>query len=163
MAQPELPPLWLSIDPGDSHVGLAVWKGPECLSAVEFAPNPAIRELEALGLGTPRTDVQLVVVERFQLYGWAAQQQAGSDMKTAQLIGIIRYLASRSQVPSLTPLASETKAMYKVPALMAMKPRWWRSWGHGGHAKDAEAVGYAHIHKHHRPVWTAGLWRRDAM
>lgn len=155
--QSELPPLWVSIDPGDSHVGFAVWNGPRCISAVEFAPGPAIRELERVleaGAG-------LVVVEKYQLYGWAAQQQAGSDMKTAQLIGVIRYLANKAKVPSLTPLASQTKAMYKVPALILMPARWWRSWGHGSHAKDAEAVGLGHIHQHHRPIWTAGLWDQD--
>lgn len=154
--RPELPPLWAAIDPGDNHVGFSVWNGPCCVSSVEFAPNPAIRELEAIV-----EHAGLLVVEKYQLYGWVAQQQAGSDMKTAQLIGVIKYIAAKAKVPVLLPLASETKAVYKLGEVATLPARWWVSWGHGRHAKDAEAIGLGHIHKMHRPIWNAGLWRRE--
>lgn len=135
-----VPALWVSIDPGDSHVGYAVWKGEECLTAVEVSPNGLIYELEQV-----IDQLGLIVLEKFQLFGWQAQQQAGSDMKTAQLIGVIKYLASRSQVPLVLQTPSYGKAVYRLAEFKQQPARWWKSWGHGSHAKDAEAHGYAFI------------------
>lgn len=139
------PGLWVSIDPGDSHVGFAVWNGPRCVRAVEMDPNGVVLELEAMVKG----DLALIVCEKFQLYGFAAQQQAGSDFKTPQLIGVIKYIGRRNNVPVVMQMPSfgNAKAMLKVNEIKEKGPRWWTSYGHGGHAKDAEAHGVAWLRR----------------
>lgn len=77
----------LAIDPGDVHVGWCLWEGGEWETGT-CSPEDMIQSLL-------ETDFEwrTVVIERFALYPWAAQQQAWSEMMTAQLIGKIELVA----------------------------------------------------------------------
>lgn len=142
----QAPGLWVSVDPGDQHVGWAEWSGVHCLSACEYTPAAAMVRLEDLtgGEDEPGHDLGLVVFERYQLYGWLAAQQSGSEFKTSQLIGAIKYVCSFHVVPVVGQLASVGKETYKRTD---WNPREWPSWGKGGHAKDAVAHGCSYLRR----------------
>lgn len=126
-----------SIDPGDVHVGVALFKGQRCMWAREFTPEGILKYLADHLNGS-----EALVVERFQLYPHLAQKQSGSDMLTSQLIGALRLLACQKGVPVVIQ-----QAALKTPAESAIikrnVPR--QSTGNGDHAKDAETHGYAYI------------------
>ena len=137
------PDRWLSIDPGDIHVGLATWMGDECKSAIETTPEGLIATLEYMLEGKV---IDLVVCEKFALYAWNEKSMAGNEFETSQLIGVIKYLCKRHGVPYVGQFASEHKRIYKLGWFLAMSNKEQRAmpyWGQGGHAKDA---------------WVAGRW-----
>lgn len=126
-----------AIDPGDVHVGVAMFRGYHCLWAKEFTPEEILQYLSSRLKGS-----EVLVVERFQLYPHLAQTQAGSDMKTSQLIGALRLLACQQGVPVVIQ-----QAALKTPAESMIRKRkiTRQSLGKGDHAKDAETHGYAYI------------------
>lgn len=89
----EKPELLLAVDPGDEHVGVA-WFDKQgdawgCVYVEEMTPEqfrgyigPALRS----GF------FRWFVLESFALYGDKALQQTGSEMETAQLIGVCKYV-----------------------------------------------------------------------
>lgn len=84
----------IAIDPGDIHVGWAEFGVVEgqtrCLDAhEEWRPDQAA---DALARSIGRGDVGVVVLERFQLYADKAMAQVGSDMATAEMIGVVKFL-----------------------------------------------------------------------
>jgi hypothetical protein len=134
-----LPDFWLSIDPGDKHVGYASWDGEECTAAVEMTPDQAIDTVTDLaGFGV----IQLLVCERFTLYPWMAAQMSHSELWTPQMIGALHHIARRHNIPFEKPQASKLKEVYGNPELTA---RLYRSIGHGKHARDAEAHGLRYV------------------
>lgn len=135
------PMRWLSIDPGDRHVGLATWQGDECLAAVEVDPTKLIEILEsfcAAGI------LETVVYEKFALYAWNEKSMAGNEFLTSQMIGVIKYVCWKHDVPVVGQFASEHKRIYKMSWFRdltrkeLMQLPWW---GNGGHAKDAWVIG----------------------
>lgn len=136
-----LPDRWVSIDPGDVHVGVTTWSGSECLRSWETTPN---RMLDMLDEASDSGKLDLVVYEKFQLYGDRMGQQIGSEFKTSEMIGAMRFICRRRNVPMRRYLSSHHKAMYKLKAFRPpqMPLRAWKSYGSGGHAKDSECLGY---------------------
>ena len=129
-----LPRFWVSVDPGDVHVGYATWDHERCTGAVELTPADCVDlvwDLAATGT------LGLLVVERFTLYPWMAAEQSHSPMLTPQLIGALTHVARRFKVPCEFPQASKLKEVYNTP--LSKRLHAWR--GHGKHAKDAEAHG----------------------
>lgn len=134
-----LPEFWISIDPGDKHVGYASWDREECQTAVEMSPDECVDvvwDLAAFGV------IGLLVVERYTLYPWMAAQQSHSEMWTPQLIGALHHIARKHQIPFEKPQASKLKEIYDIPELSA---RLHRHVGNGKHAKDAEAHGLRQV------------------
>jgi len=98
---PEPPALTMvvGIDPGDVHCGVAVARvtyddatheGQVKLTrAEEYGPDDCADHLASWLL---EGWVGAVAVERFSLYGDKAGAQVGSQMQTAQLIGVLRYV-----------------------------------------------------------------------
>jgi hypothetical protein len=98
---PEPPPAAyvVGIDPGDVHCGMAVVRTSyddatregrvEVARAEEFDPDSCADHLAAWLL---EGWVDAVAVERFSLYGDKVGAQVGSQMQTAQLIGVLRYV-----------------------------------------------------------------------
>jgi hypothetical protein len=137
----ERPNRWVSIDPGDRHVGFATWIDDECLDAVELTPEECIKTLELL---IERKGLECIVYEKFALYGWNEKSLAGNEFITSQLIGVIKYLANRAEVDCVGQFASEHKRVYRMgwfKELSRSELREMPWWGHGGHAKDAWVVG----------------------
>lgn len=130
----------LSVDPGAVHVGVAYWYDLHglwaCESAVEMTPTEfADAFLEMADSASPP---DLVIIEGFWLKpGKAALQQAGSGMETVELIGLTKYVC-RSRGIEWRKVANGQDA---IIARLTAAGYEWASKGHGGHAKDAEAVG----------------------
>jgi hypothetical protein len=93
--------------------------------------------------------LSLIVCETFALYAWQAAEQSGSTFKTPELIGQIKLLGRRFDVPVVMQQASVGKAVYKAERLNSRLVKWR---GHGRHAKDAEAHGIAYIAKWERQM-----------
>lgn len=104
---------FVAIDPGDAHVGIArftasigpPYRVPDCLDqsssgdlrlveCVTLSPRDAISWLE-----TRVCRFRAVVLEEYRLYPWLAREQGFSDFPTAQLVGVVKYLAARVDVP----------------------------------------------------------------
>src|SRR5258708_1845457 len=89
--------LILSIDPGEVHVGVALLRLTggglkiTCDWAYEIKPPELIQMLEK----EERTHIGQVLCEEFRLYPWKMAQQGFSQIKTVELIGVIRYLCEK--------------------------------------------------------------------
>ena len=93
----------IAVDPGDAHVGVAFFElngssdpwaaevAPEweCVDAQEWRPDDFV---EAFAEALLDNDVQVLVYERFRLYGDLAREQIGSEFLTSQMIGVLRFL-----------------------------------------------------------------------
>lgn len=142
---PEIPTGgWVSVDPGDVHVGVCYWIGRVPQWAKEFDQPTFIDWL------IPRIasgEIELVVYEVFMLYHSKATQQTGSKFFTSELIGVMRHLCRRAKVPFHGYQASVHKSLYKSlefrPPKMPLNA--WVSYGNGSHCKDAECVGRWHV------------------
>lgn len=92
----------IAIDPGDEYVGVAFFETDEdpwreskdkswsCVDAQEFSPDGFIDAFAESLLDGDSYDV--VIYERFRLYGDKSAEQTGSEFLTSQLIGVIKYL-----------------------------------------------------------------------
>jgi hypothetical protein len=43
--------------------------------------------------------IDFVVMERFSLYPWMAREQGFSEMKTAQMVGVVKWICRKQDVP----------------------------------------------------------------
>lgn len=133
----------ISIDPGAVHCGVAVWRRLpssvlwQCDWAVEMTPEECI-DYVADALASLDDKPGKVIIEGFWLKpGKAALQQTGSTMETVEVIGAIKTQC-RWQGVEMVKVANGQRAI--IQRLNAVGYE-WVSHGHGGHAKDAEAVG----------------------
>jgi hypothetical protein len=127
-----IPHRMVTIDPGDRHVGWVEWVDGRPVNAIEYEPDKAMDRLEAV---VDRLD--LLVYERYLLYGWLAAQQVGSEFATSQLIGAIKHVCRRQHVPVVGHTAAQMKALYKIKPWVNLKPRQWPTYGKGPHVRDA--------------------------
>lgn len=137
----ELPVSWVSIDPGDIHVGLATWHKDECRTAREVTPDELVKHLETYG---EKRIIEVVVYEKFALYAWNEKSMAGNEFLTCQLIGVIKYLCNRYGMHCVGQFASQAKPIYRTGwfrSLTRTEQRAMPWWGNGNHAKDAWAHG----------------------
>lgn len=133
----ERPGRWVSIDPGDRHVGYAKWLGDDCMSAVELTPEGLEAELEEL---TVTGWLHTIVYEKFSLYAWNEKSLAGNEFLTSQLIGVIKYIGKKGGCELVSQSAATGKRIYKMGWYLDLTPAELRQmpwWGNGGHAKDA--------------------------
>ncbi|QBZ73229.1 holliday junction resolvase [Microbacterium phage Theresita] len=150
---------FLSIDPGDEHVGLAeferkadgVWY---CVWAGEMTPEVFLPWFVE-GLKMDRWEH--VVVESWHLFPESAKFYVGSDMPTSRLIGSITALAAYIpdegawfDDPVVVTLQSP---QIKVPTRSILKRRKLRSVAKvlkvsGDHASDAELHGFKYLVDH---------------
>lgn len=136
-------PFIISIDPGAVHCGVALWRRLpssvlwQCDWAVEMTPEGCI-DYVADALASLDGKPESVIIEGFWLKpGKAALQQTGSTMETVEVIGAVKHLC-RWQGVGFIKVANGQRAI--IQRLNAVGYE-WVSRGHGGHAKDAEAVG----------------------
>lgn len=139
---------WVSVDPGDVHVGVTRWKGVEAVWCREMRPDEFVDWLiGACGA----SELELIVFEVFMLYPGAelGRNQMGSTFGTCELIGVMKHLARRSGIPIVGYQASTHKALYKMKEYRPpQKPlRAWRSYGAGSHCKDSECLGLYHLRR----------------
>lgn len=146
----------LSIDPGIVHIGMAIWAQEDsglwrCTWAREMGPEAAcdfvadavetrtLREVDdKTGDARSVRVLERVVIEGFWLKGgMGAIVQTGSEMETTEIIGFVRHTCRRARVPFFKVANGQDAVITRLTAAGYK----WTSRGHGGHAKDAEAVG----------------------
>lgn len=163
-------PRFMSIDPGDVHVGVAEFERQEggewlCVWAHEFTPESFLPwYVEGLQKGR----WVRVVIEWWKLFPEAAAMYVGSDMPTSRLIGAIQALADA--VPDSGWFDEEVPTylqspQIKVPCRGMLRRRKLRSVAKilgipGDHASDAELHGYKWLFDHHETV--ANVKAQDA-
>lgn len=134
----------LFIDPGDVHVGMAefveistdTWS---CVNTWEIGPSLG-EEMMATIIGDNKHAI--IGYERWRLFGHLAQQQAGSEFRAVQFIGVLKYLHRRNpgnsqlvvQDPNVQPVA-ERLAKHRGLPLYSVTHKF------GNHAKSAELHG----------------------
>lgn len=145
---------WVSVDPGDRHVGVTAWRGTEPQWSKEFTPDGWVDWLVA---AVAAKDLELIVYEVFLLYPGAEvnRNQMGSTFGTCELIGVMRHLCRRAGLPFVGYQASHHKAQYKNSQFKPpLKPhRSWKSYGHGSHCKDSENIGLYHLNQTHNKTF----------
>lgn len=124
----------VSIDPGDVHCGVALWRRSarswRCEWAVEMTPGECVDYV--LEIAQSRDRVGHVICEGYK------HRPDPSDFGAAEIVGVCRHVCRRRRWGYDTPYSNATKATRK--RLNAAKYR-YRARGHGTHAHDAEAVG----------------------
>lgn len=127
--------LVVAFDPGDVHTGYAEAKvsirGIEVIRSQTLGRDESIQKLEWMNPGAPGTMLDFVIIERYQLYPWAARQQGFSEFETPQLIGVLRYLARKSAVPVVLQTASVKKKGRQMAFDAGVRPMAFRSLGSG--------------------------------
>lgn len=136
-----LPLRWVSIDPGDRHVGFAAWHEADCMYAIELDPEQCVTAL--INMATEGV-LHHVVYEKFALYAWNEKSMAGNEFLTVKLIGKIELICDIKGIPYCGQFASEHKRIYRMGWFKSLTMREKRAmpwYGHGDHAKDAWVVG----------------------
>lgn len=129
----------ISIDPGDSHVGYAEWEQKTLTRWCKITPPQAVIEIEnRIGTGTLAT----LVIESYRLYPWLAQQQGYSELKTPQLIGVLKYLAWKAGANVI-----EQNATIKKRAFDKMTQDGYEMPKTNQHVRDAIAHGYWYLNR----------------
>lgn len=135
---------WLSVDPGQVHVGVAWWEDAELREATELTVDSYVTMLHGQCqsgdsiLSPP--PLGLIVVERFSLMSPRySKQQSKQAVETIKLIGITHGICLIFGVPVLE----------QEPAVrhVAMRHRRWRELElpSNAHAKSAVAHGLYHL------------------
>lgn len=155
-----IPARWISVDPGDAHVGITSWVGERAVKCIETDPDGCMRTLELVC--EPRV-IELIVCEKWLLYPDAARSMIWNEFETCQLIGKIKYLCQRTGVVYVGQLASQGKSLYKtewfrkMPLAQKKAMPWYGVKSVTGgkkedHAKDSWAHGRYYI-KHIKGTW----------
>lgn len=129
--------LW-AIDPGDPHCGVAKFMGEKCVAAEELVPWELLGALERQ---LARGQLDEVVCEEWRLYPQGASVMIGSPMPTVEVIGVIRWLCKRAEVPLTMQPASIKRPTERILRTHGVK---MMSRGAGPHARDAEIHGWYH-------------------
>jgi hypothetical protein len=95
----------LAVDPGDKHVGTALWRFDR--PAIRAKEYDATEWLPIFSCLIRRVDV--VIIEEFRLYACKAAAQSGSPMATAEMIGAMKWIAWSAPVPVVMQPASIKK------------------------------------------------------
>lgn len=145
---------WVSIDPGDKHVGWCEWMGETIVDLKEMSPDESI-------LAAAQLEDSLLVIETYALYPHKAQLQQGSLMQTSQLVGALRTLAYfHGCRVRMQPAA------WKKPMQGALKKRGQSlrasDLGLSIHVQDAELHGRIYIERQSAPdEWRTVLHTKD--
>jgi hypothetical protein len=92
------------VDPGET-CGWATFDELELIAAGQFP----VRNLEEFDLFVTRSRPDVMVIENYRVYASRAAQHVGSEVNTAQYIGILKFLASMYQVPVYLQMAHQAK------------------------------------------------------
>lgn len=138
--------LFLALDPGDPHNGLALFDdehpdGWRCVAAWELGNAECEDYLTKVA---NQTDLNLWVVEQFNLYPDKAMAQTGSIMGTPERIGVAKYLARQHGIELILQPAA-----IQEPTAGVLRSRGIRSMAKrtkaGPHALSAELHGWHYL------------------
>ena len=116
----------LAVDPGDIHVGVAMWRDEEAIAYevdAEFWLTQFNKILEFL---------ELVIIESFVLYPGRASAQSWSPMQTSEMIGAMKWIAQQAGVPIVMQGAN-----IKIPTRRQCAARGINVAHRSNHAADA--------------------------
>jgi hypothetical protein len=131
--------LVLAIDPGEVHCGVALYADGQCIDAQEMTPD------ELYGWLMEGPDIAVLVCEEFRLYPDKMKVQGYSQLKTVEVIGVLRYLSVGNytfveQGASIKKVARAQMARLGVEDRAVVEHK-------GGHASDAVVHGWYYINK----------------
>lgn len=142
----------LAVDPGDKHVGVALFKSDpwSCVDALEMDP-PGF--LVWLANGMLHGTFDIVVYERFILEAARAPMLVGSELETSQMIGAIKWIfeqcSTNNAWPNYQPVLVGQTNKIKAPTRGVLRSRGIKSTAKrlkaGSHAADAEIHGWHYI------------------
>lgn len=138
-----LPEYWWAVDPGDVNVGISWWSGAVCFRSYHTTPNDCVDTL----VREAQQGLELLVHEQFTLRGYQMGQQQGSEFLTSQLIGAMRHICRRADVPVKSYQAGNHKPVLRKPEFKPPQRSHdeWRSYSCGPHAKDSECLGEYYV------------------
>ena len=122
----------IAVDPGDKHVGVAVWSDNGDREAYTVSSPEAVDHVRHL-LEVGDEGEVVLVIEEFRLYPGKDKPQAYSQMETSEMIGALKYVARRVGVEVV-----EQGAYIKTPTRKQLQARGIVHTGDTVHAKDAE-------------------------
>jgi hypothetical protein len=142
----------IAIDPGEKHCGVAVFVAVmgedgqprlECRLTTEHTPEGMLDSLKVWSAlyGNSKLGFDVMVVEKFVLYPEKAASLAWSEMRTVEVIGVLRERCRCEGVPFVLQPASIKKA---TEGMLRSRGIALKSRGSGGHAKDAELHGWCY-------------------
>jgi RNase H-fold protein (predicted Holliday junction resolvase) len=138
----------LAIDPGEVHCGIAIFEPAKmvltksaytCVRTLEVSPADLFRLVEFEPL-------DVVVIEEFRLYPDKAGVQGYSQLKTVEVIGVVRYLCEREKV-ELVQQGASIKRVARAQMAARGVPNLATALGKGGHAADAVLHGWWYTNK----------------
>lgn len=100
----------LAVDPGERHVGCAIFWGRELVETRVLDPEPAVRWIWQM---IENAQFELVIVEQWRNYG---AEVTWSECTTVEVIGAIKHMCVRHSVQCL-----KQPALVKRPARARMR------------------------------------------
>jgi hypothetical protein len=94
----------LAVDPGET-TGWADFENCELTRAGQFP----VRDLEAFDTFVTDHRPDAMVIENYRVYASRAAQHVGSEVNTAQYIGILKFLCGMYQIPLALQMAHQAK------------------------------------------------------
>lgn len=126
---------FVSIDPGDIHVGWVRWEDSQPVHLEELTPDECAKQMKFL------RGQDVIALEDWRLYPDKANTMIGSDMPTCQLIGVIKYLAEENGIPVLMQgagIKEPTRGVLRHRDVTLLS----KQMGLSDHVQDAELHGY---------------------
>lgn len=137
----------LAIDPGEVHCGMAYFEDDNeswhLVSSWELEPNDC--EWTAFRMITEE-NLDTLIVEEFRLYPWKSEQQAFNQIRTVEVIGVLRFLYGRAVELGHECKWKEQGASIKKPTAAIINAKGIKAMkGSNRHMKDAQLHGWYHI------------------
>lgn len=141
---------FIAIDPGEHHCGVALFTirmgadglpECECTLTTEHTPEGLFDNLKVWAAlrGNSKGQFDVMVVEKFTLYPEKAPSLAYSELRTVEVIGVLRERCRQEGIALVMQPASIKKA---TEGQLKSRGIALKSKGSGGHAKDAELHGW---------------------
>ena len=131
----QIPDTLLAFDPGEVS-GCCVFK---CGKPVEFRQLPTVNkktrdyEWSVIEEFIDEINPDVVIIENYRIYAHKLDQHSSSDVPTLQLIGAIKYMLYKRNIPYKLQMAQQAKGF-----VTDAKLKEWGMWDIGHkHARDA--------------------------
>lgn len=135
----------LSIDPGEKHNAAAFWLDGVLQWQSTQSQDDLGDQIEDQIIPVFQQGGLVVVIEGYYLYPWLLQQQGFSEVRTVEMIGVVRRLCRRSGVELVVQKATIKKPAFAIAAYNDMVVP-----GRNQHERDAWAHGFYYQENHNR-------------
>lgn len=131
----------LSIDPGEKYNAAAFWNDGTLDWLSTQSQDELSDQIEDQIIPVFQQGGLVVVIEGYYLYPWMLQQQGFSEVRTVEMIGVVRRLCRRSGVELVVQKATIKKPTFAIAAYNDVAVP-----GRNQHERDAWAHGYYYLH-----------------